>query len=217
MMRQSLQQRSRGPRRGGRKSGQAGVSRTAPPEFVPTFSLGHKFRFTTAASDVSAKSITRAMLLNLYTMAVTTTTQNRIITAVKLKRVSVWGGVPALGGASKPVTVEWTGSQAPSTIHTDSTMGIRPAYVTTVPPQDTSDRWWSISGSNESEVLFIITAPAGSIIDVDLSVRFADDEAAVVGESGTSVASTVGHVYWNYLDGFASKTLAPVGGVTVLP
>jgi hypothetical protein len=206
--------KTRGKARG-RKSVSPGV--LSPPKFVPTISLGHKFRFTTGTNSVVFQGITRAMLLNLYTMATGTTVQNRILTAVKIKRVSVWGGVPALGGAPTSIEVEWLGSNAPSTIHTDSSMGVRPSFVTTVPPRDSSDRWWSISGQNETEVLLVLTIPAGSIIDLDLSIRLADNEAAVLAESGTAAAATAGEVYWNYLDGFASKKLMPAGGVTVLP
>jgi len=96
-------------------------------------------------------------------------------------------------------------------------MGIRPGRLSTTPPKDSSDRWWSVSGSNESEALIKLIVPVGSIIDVDLTVRLPENEAPVAGESGTALGATVGQVYWNYLDGFASKLLTPVGGVSVLP
>ncbi len=187
-----------------------------PPEFVSTFALAHKFRFQNSNSAVTALPITRAMLLNLYTMATTTTNQNRLITAIKLGRVQVWGQPPALASAPTPTVVEWVGNHAPSTIHSDTPIGVRPSYVDTRAPAD-SNRWWSISGTDESEVLFKITAPVGSTFDITCQLRLADDEAAVSGENGTGAAATVGRVYWNFLDGFASGKLIPVGGVTLLP
>jgi len=187
----------------------------SPPEFVPTFSTGHRFRFS--GSGTATKSITRAMLLNLFTMATTTTDQYRLITGVKLNRIRMWAEPAALGAVQPMIAVEWIGLNSPSTIHSDTSMGVRPAVLTSRPPVDSSNRWWSISGSNESEVLVKITPAVGAIIDVDCSVRFADDEAPVVAQGGTAAAATVGQVYWNYLDGFASKTLIPVGGVSVLP
>jgi hypothetical protein len=90
-------------------------------------------------------------------------------------------------------------------------------FVDTVPPPDSSDRWWSISGTNESEVLFEISCLTGTTIDIDCTLRFADNEAAVAAEAGTALGAVAGTVYYNYLDGFAAKKLAPVGGVTVLP
>lgn len=220
MQAKSAKRRSRLGTRGQRRQGlgRAGAKAPqSPPEFVPTIMFGHKFRFTNGTNPFSAVPVTRAMLLNLYQMASTTTQQNRLITGIKLNRVTMWGNPPAGGGAGATVSIEWVGNQSPSTIHSDTTMGIRPAIVRSRPPVDSSNRWWSISGSNESEQLFKLSGPAGTIIDVDCSVRFVDDEAQVSGENGTGAGALAGTVYWNYLDGFASKKLAPVGGVTILP
>lgn len=192
-------------------------NRRCPPEFVPTFTMGHKFRFVVPSGAVSKKPITRAMLLNLYTMATTDTLQSRLITAIKLKRIEIWGTVPALGATPGNVQLEWVGTNAPSTLHSDTSNGIMPAYISTRPPIDSSDRWWSISGSGETDQLCLISCPQFSTIDVTCSIRFADDEAAVAAEPGTGAAATAGTVYWNYLDGFASKQFAPAGGVTILP
>jgi len=213
-------QRKRISRRGSGQRKDAGflfAEGQCPPAFVPTISVGHKFRFISAGAFTSVP-ITRAMLLNLYTMATTTTVQDRLFTAVKLRRIRMYGQPTSLSAApTNPVIVEWLGSNSPSTLHSDTALGFRPAYVSSVPPVDSSDRWWSISGTSETDVLCKLSGPTGTIVDVDLSLRFADDEAAVAGESGTAAGSIAGTVYWNYLDGFASKKLAPVGGVTVLP
>jgi hypothetical protein len=220
MQRQLTMSRSRGPRREGRKLGLGGRDRKnalSPPEFVPTMSLGHKFRFSSVTQTFTSLPITRAMLLNLYTLADTTTLQWRVITAIKLNRIRMWCQPPALGSAPSTCVVEWKGLNSPSTIHSDTAIGVRPAFVSSRPPPDSSNRWWSISASNESEVLVNLSGAAGTVIDVDCSVRFADDEGAVNGESGTGAAATAGQAYWNYLDGFASKILTPVGGVRVLP
>jgi len=221
MQAKSARKRGRLGARGQRRQGLGGKGGRnipqCPPEFVPTFAIGHKFRFTSVAQTLASKPITRAMLLNLYTMATTTTNQFRLITGIKINRVTLFGQPAALGSAPSTVQVEWTGAQAPSTIHSDTAIGVRAAIVRSRPPVDSSNRWWSISGSNETETLMLISGPAGTIVDLDCSVRFADDEAAVSGEAGTGAGATVGTVYWNYLDGFASKVLAPVGGVRVLP
>jgi len=158
------------------------------------------------------------MLLNLYTMATTTSLQSRIITAIKLKRVRMWGEPNALAGAPSSIVLEWVGTQAPSTLHSDTAIGIRPAFIQAKPPSDGSERWWSISGNNETEILMKLSSiGTGVVVDVQAEIRFADDEAAVAGEAGTPVSSSLGKVYYNYLDGFASKLLAPMGGVSVLP
>jgi len=195
-------------------------NRAGPPEFESTFSTGHKFRFTydaTGGNLFTSLPITRAMLLNLYTMATTTTNQFRLITAIKLNRVQMWCQPPALDGVTHTVSCEWRGANAPSTIHSDSTIGVRPAYVSTRPPEHSSSGWWSISGNLETEVLCALSGAGGTIVDIDCSVKFADSEAAVAGEAGTGAGAVVGTVYWNYLDGFTSNVLIPIGGVRALP
>lgn len=214
---QRKQRRKQGSRKPRNRKSVGGRSRLSPPEFVPTLALGHKFRFSGSLSSGTALPVTRKMLLQLMSMATTTTNQFRLITAIKLKRVEMWAEPPALGSAPAVCSVEWVGSQAPSTLHSDSTSGVRSAYVSTRPPVDSSDRWWSVSGSNETEVLFNITFPAGVTVDITCSIRMADDEAPVASEAGTGGSATVGRVYYNYLDSFASKGLVPTGGVTVLP
>ncbi len=209
-------QRSPGARGGGRKLALGEESH--PPEFMATLCAGHVFRFTTASGTFGPVPVTRRNLLQLYSMAVTTSNQYRLFSAIKLNKVRVWGQPAALGSLNSPITVEWLGTDAPSVIHSDTSSGVRPSFVETKPPRNSSAQWWSTSGgSNETDVLFNIAGPTGTIVDVHCSVRFADDEAPVVSEAGTGAAATIGHVYFNYLDGFASKKLIPDGGVTVLP
>lgn len=212
---QKRQKQNRQPRRGKKKGGARRSGRAGPAEFVATLALVHKFRFT--SSSAAGSAVTRGMLLNLVSMATTTTNQNRLFTAVRLRRIQIWGQPPALGSATQTAIVEWLGNQAPSTIHSDSSIGIRPARIDTTPPADGSERWWSISGANESETLANLSVPVGGIIDVTLEMRLADDEGAVAAENGTGASATIGKLYYNYLDSFASKHYAPVGGITILP
>jgi len=71
--------------------------------------------------------------------------------------------------------------------------------------------WWAISGSNETDVLFKITCPSHSIVDVDVALKLVDDEAAIVGDYTTGLM--LGRVYFGYLDGKTSGLLSPGGGV----
>lgn len=212
---QSRRSNKRGARR--IRQGSGGRSqRAGPPEFMATISTGHKFRFASLEGNV-ALPVTGAMMLNLMTMATTTTNQFRVLAAIKIKRISVWGQPPALGADATQAAVEWTGVHAPSAYHSDSSMGVRPAFVSTRPPPESSCAWWITSGSaDEGTQICKITAPDGGIIDVDCSLRFIDNEAAVAGQAGTGAAATVGTIYYNYLDGFTSLKYKPVG-VTVLP
>jgi hypothetical protein len=180
--------------------------------FIPTLKVNHKFRFLNSSG--STKTITRAELLNLYCMATGTTTSSRIIEAIRVKSIEIWTNPPALGAAPLTVSVEWVGVQAPSTIISDTSMGVLPAHVRTRPPPRSSDQWWSMTGQNENDPLMTIIAPAESVLDLQVAIRFVDNEAATSGDSPTGANS--GQVYFNYLDGIAGATWAPVSA-SVLP
>lgn len=182
-----------------------------------TLKNNQRFRFT-ALNSITKVPVTRAQLLNLLTMAVTTTSQYRLYDAILLKSVQIWSVPPSTAIAQQVATVEWTGINAPSIIVSDTSMGnARPLHVFTTPPPNSSDRWWSISGSNENEVLFYITAPQYAVVDVVIQMRLQDDDGAVAGQNGTGAASTVGVIYCNYLDGFTNKELQPTMGNPTLP
>jgi hypothetical protein len=59
-----------------------------------------------------------------------------------------------------------------------------------------------------------IIAPTESVLDLKVAIRFVDNETATSGDSPTGANS--GQVYFNYLDGIAGATWAPVSA-SVLP
>jgi hypothetical protein len=184
-----------------------------PPRLIPTMKLTHRFRFQTGTNSFGGGGITRARLLNLLLYTPTAITSVRLMQAVRLKRVQVWTNPPVLGAAPVTCAVEWLGQNAPSTLVEDQSMGIRPAHIDTRPPPSSSDRWWSISGFLETDVLFVLTAPPNSIVDVTLEVRLVESEAPVSGD--IPAGATVGQLYGNYLDGLASGLLSPLGYVAL--
>jgi hypothetical protein len=188
-----------------------------PPPFTPTLALSHKFRFVSGGNS-GTFGITRKNLLNLVVMANSTTTTVRLFEAIRLKNVEIWGNPSALGSAPVTLQLEWLGENSPSTVVSDTSMGVRPAHVSSSPPPSSSNRWWSISGTSESDVLFNMTVPTDCVIDVTTELRFVEQEAPTAGEA--AVAATSGQVYGDYLDGIVtgvgSSSLAPVGYV-VLP
>jgi len=205
---------SRGARRGGRQRVRSAASNLQPSQLVPTMKLSHVFRFTSGAGTYGGGGITRAQLLNLLLYTPTATTSVRLFEAVRLRRVQVWTNPPVLGGSPVSCSVEWLGENSPSTLVSDQSMGVRPAYIDTRPPANASNRWWSISGFSESDVLFILTAPPNSIIDVMVDVRLVEAEAPTAGD--VPAAATIGQLYCNYLDGIITHILAPIG-YQVLP
>lgn len=212
---QRRKRNNKAPRRrnSGRPGGRGGVLQ--PPPFRPTLRVNHKFRFIgSEGSGETAVTITRANLLNLLVTATSTTTTVRTFEAVRLKKVEMWSNAPALGAASTLVQVEWLGENSPSTVFSDSSMGVRPAHVVSRPPPRSSNQWWSMSGTLESDPLFSLLMPANGIIDVVLQVQLIETESPTAGP--TPSGASLGQVYGATLDGNGvTGTLVPVGYIAI--
>jgi hypothetical protein len=207
-----MERRNRKSKRSRKPRNRGGGSQLQPPAFKPTLSLSHKFRFTCAAGGTV--QVNRANLLNLVCVATTATTTVRVIEAIRLRRVEIWTNPVALGSPPTTCQLEWQGSNAPSTVISDTSMGVRPAHIRTSPPPNSSNRWWSMSGTDEGDVLFDMVLPANSIIDVTTQVRMVEQETPTAGD--VPAGATVGRLYGDYLDGIISGLCAPVG-FTILP
>lgn len=181
-----------------------------PQPFVPTPSFTHRFRFT-AGSSLTRTPVTRACLLNLIEVETGMATAVRVFESIRVVDLEVWAPTTS-SFASQEIAVEWNGANAPSTIRSDVSMNLAPAHVYTLPPRDSSAKWWSISGSSESEILVYLTAPSGSIVDLRVNARVIDHEAATAAEA--PAGGTAGQIVYNYLDGLASGKMSPIGGVT---
>jgi len=188
--------------------------RVQPPAFTPTVrTKSHKFRFVNAAGT-GGSAINRRNLLNLLLVATSATSSVRIIEGIRLRLVEMWANPTALGSAPNTLQIEWIGENSPSTVISDTSMGVLPAHVRTTPPPSSSNRWWSMSGSLETDQLFSLVLPANTIVDVTVDMRFVEQEAPTLGD--IPVGATLGQLYGNYLDGSTTAVLAPVG-YTVLP
>lgn len=196
------------------RGGRGGIPE--PPQFQPTLKVNQRLRYLNTTSQ-STVSITRGNLLNLYETALTANTASRLFAAVKLRSVEIWAA-PATNAGSSTLTAscEWLGVNAPSTIQSDSSLGIaRPLYVKAIPPPDASNRWWSLTGSNEAEVLFKLIVPGNAIVDIVISARLFELETVAGGDA--PAGAVAGTLYENYLDGLASGLLVTQNGGLALP
>jgi hypothetical protein len=84
-------------------------------------------------------------------------------------------------------------------------------YLSVEPPKDSLASYWSISGSNEADVLFSMDLPTNTIIDVDVTYQLlngvADSPAAIPVSSTQTVVG--GIIYQVALDGTSTNTLVP--------
>lgn len=212
------QTQSQGRRRKQKGQGESRIVRI--PRFAATPSFSHRFRFRATGSTVpgnSTMTVTRAQLMNLMSVATTTTNQFRIINAIKVKKVQMWGPPPALGSAPTSITLEWRGNNAPSVFISDTPIGVDWAYISSKPPKESNCAWWTQTNSTMTEGMFNLSCALGSIIDVHCDIRLMDQGAQDAAENGTAAGATVGRMYYNYLSGFSSAVLIPEGGVLVLP
>jgi hypothetical protein len=192
-----------------------------PFPLLATPDLGHTFQFT-ALNALSEVGITRANILNLISVAATATNAYSIIGAARIKKIRIWSPIIS-AFTPQEVQIEWNGGlYSPSAIHSATSEGLFPAKLETSPPHLSSPDLWSltagaVSGTpNAGEILFSVSCPAGSVIQVSLALRLMDDEAAPT--VFIIAGGTVGKTYYGYLDGPPlTGNLQPSGGVAIAP
>lgn len=187
------------------------------PQFQSTVRVKHHFRYQAVAS-AGPVSITRAELLNMLVVGVSSTQVARMFSGIKLNRVEIRAlSVPNLAAGTDAQllteTIEWTSSYGPSSEVSDSGTPLHPPLLITAPPAQSLASFWSLTGSNESDVLFLLNITGGAIMDVWVDAILQDGQSPTVIGSFTSTP-TVGQVYALALDGRASNNLVPVSYTT---
>jgi len=185
--------------------------RMHPPQ-INGYEITHSktLRFTATAAATNT-AITFTNLLNTIGIVSAATQGYLLFDQVKIRRVRVWG-ISALGTPSS-VSVTFVGGsaglQGDLVLHQDTSLGFEPAFVSAVPSSMCTCAFWqTVIGTTA----FILTCPAGSTIDCDLSFR--DTPGNTQAATGALVAGTVGAVYYRGLDGIAIATTnfpPPVG------
>jgi len=158
-----------------------------PYQSQPKQTRRFRYNCTAAASAV----VTRALLLNRMVFQETGSTQNnRIIKSIRLDRVTVYGTGTATSNGMRTLTLLWSQNQVEINAIGNAAF---PPKISSKPPAETSAGWWSITGVDETEVIFIATCIIGDIIDIDVTYTLADGFAAFV--TTTPSASADGLVY----------------------
>jgi len=187
------------------KSKAGGMS--LPPEIDLTVSFRHKFRFQAGAASV-VTAVNYNEICNLLQVGTGAHTLQGIISTFKLRSVTIW---PALSTSTTDgAALEWSAAgeffkdQLKNRTYPEG-QTVTGALRFTPPPKSLAS-FWSASSSN---VLFYITAPSGSILDLDLDCTLCGAYAPP--SAVTAVGSvTVGNFYYGYLDGVSTHIWAPV-------
>jgi hypothetical protein len=152
------------------------------------------------ASNFPGQTVTRSNMLNNLIMNLSGGTSNAgMLNAIRISRIRVYScNTSATNSAT--VTLEWLSTYGPSKYISDTALGMTSvAMIDSKPPRTSLASAWSLSGSNESDVLFSISCPSSSIIDVTVQLIVMDGSNARI--ATTSASGTTGFVYATPLDG----------------
>lgn len=180
-----------------------------PPQILSNVVKNHTFRYL--ASSGFSGAISAQMILGA--MGTICTTTNSVVTFInesfKVNRISMWAP-PASQGAATTVSVNWIGSMfSPNKEVSDTSVSVshNSQLHCKPPPLSSASFWQPISGNN----VFSLVAPAGTVIDINVSIVEGDDEVIGTANVATGVLT---HTYYLALDGPTSNLLVPVSLAT---
>jgi hypothetical protein len=179
------------------------------PPMLDAYNITHAvaLRFTSSSSQLN-KVITYQNLHDTILIATTATQGFQLFDQCRIRKISVWG--QAVVGTISTVAVDFVTSTGDRDYKTDTSLGIKPAYVRTKPSAKSLASFWQLSTAGNA---FELSCPAQSIIDVHLSFRTSN--APPTAAQNVLVGATPGDIYYRGLDGaaFATTTLFPPTGV----
>ncbi len=156
---------------------------------------------TTESSSISFKN-----LLDTVLMATTATAGSCLFTYVKVRAVEMWfypRNTPLLDDTVAVTFLGVTaGSDGNGQIVSDTSMGLEAAHVWAVPNVNSLCAKWQ--NSTDTGAAFNLRAPAGSVVDVELS--FKNAYGAAVAVTNALAAATAGTIYLRGLDGLAGAS-----------
>jgi len=187
-------------RRSGRKSGPRGRDQIiAHPPQLPSYGITRDVRLRFQALAATGQAITFQNLLDTILVAIGATTAADLFEGVRVNSVEMWA-IAALGTPATLVLVydgTTVGAMGDQKTHTDTSMGIEPAHVKAGPDRLTQAGQFQPSSANTA---FRIDVPAGTVIDVSLTLRQPVLGQVVSSQNGL-VGATAGTVYYRGLDG----------------
>lgn len=151
-------------------------------------------------TDSDQATVTRGNLLSLITMATTTTQVARLFMSVKIRRIRIW---QVNSTASDPLgmmdsqygpSVLWESNAGPIVMILRPQMGADVGCIDTRPPKSSFAGFWSLTGVDETDVLFRFSALANACIQVEFDAFINDSTVGAV--TGVSAGRTAGEVYY---------------------
>jgi hypothetical protein len=168
-------------------------------QFNATVNLKHRFRYYSNGTATNV-TVTRANLLNNLMVNISSSTGHwAIISAIKVDRIEMVSPSGALL-TQGTISVEWLSTYGPSVIVSDTSNSTAiQCVVRSSPPRNSLASFWSLSNSNESDTLMNLNSPAGTVVDVFVTMVLND---GINSRNATTTNSgTQGILYASYLDG----------------
>jgi hypothetical protein len=179
-------------------------------ETTPTFNQTLRYAATANANNLT---FSRADLLGIFQMAVSSSTGYRLLNSVKINWIDLY--IPPLAGASQSVSFAWLSEYAKSKVINLATLGTAEiGYVRIRPPVDTTAPFFSITGSGETDPLFSCDVISNMILDINLSFTYQNFIATAVAGNFLNTSTktlTAGAIYTAALDGTSTNIMVPFG------
>ncbi len=128
------------------------------------------------------------------------------IESVRVVKVEMWGVDNSAPTAMATVQLLWAGDNSPNREVSATGNSEWPAHIVSRPPKNSSAGWWNSEGSDDTEILFYVSGPAGTVVDVTFEYVFHD---GVNGDAVTlSSATTNQGVFYPHLDSLTPSNTA---------
>ncbi len=147
-----------------------------PPTIRAELKGTHTFRFTGSAAQEAYLLLSD--LMKLVMGANSSTSARPIFTSVKLKRISIWTPVQAIGASPTFCALRYEGMNTDDTTHFDtSATADDMAHVSMPPPRNSVAGFWHHSDSSDASTqLAWLSVGADSVVDIEIS--YVVDDAA---------------------------------------
>jgi len=200
--------RKGGPLRQKTQRKQQGMTRRSaamiphPPQ-LDRYEIRHSQVLRFVTNTAVASNITFQNLLDSILLATSATAVYDLFDLVKINFVKVWsiGAVGAVTTCQVAFEGQTIGQTGDNDIHTDTSIGVEPAFVNAIPAKKSLA---AIFQPSTAGLAFVLLAPSSSVVDVSLSLRSLPGIATLA--QHVAVGATVGSYNYRGLDGLGTST-----------
>jgi len=145
------------------------------PQITASVNISQVFRFT-ATSTMADLTITRGDILNLLQVGIVSGAAGntaRLMRGAKINKLEVYMAPTAAGTNNFNLT--WHSQfGCPKTLSMSTLGSAEIGYLNSRPPRDSAAELWSVTGTNETEVLFAMDVPISTVIDIHVTWQLQD-------------------------------------------